>query len=97
MNDLELTKLCAEAMGLKAHKGYYFDTDPLSAYLAVNNGQGLLWDYAPLHDDAQAMQLVKRFACAAIEAMNAVQTGNDVNRAVCEAVAHMQKAKSNPR
>lgn len=44
MTDLEMTRLCAEAMGLrwKEHAGVIFD---------------LLGEYRPLHDDAQAMAL----------------------------------------
>lgn len=54
MTDLEITKLCAEAMGLEYH----------SAELA--NGQKVIFydpydthHWNPLHDDAQAMALVK--------------------------------------
>jgi len=60
MTDLELTKACAEAMGYQwsapRHQAQWLNSD---------NGVGGLrkrWKhYDPLHDDAQAMQLVKMF------------------------------------
>ena len=47
MTDLELTKLCAEAMGIEISP--------------VRHGDGDFSLYDPLHDDAQAMALVKKF------------------------------------
>jgi hypothetical protein len=56
MTDLEMTKLCAEAMG------YTVTQDPLgltrSPQVEVWIGNGF---FGPLHDDAQAMALVKKF------------------------------------
>ena len=53
MTDLEMTKLCAEAMGASS------DTE------VVPDGDGGYWAlYNPLHDDAQAMALVKKFKLA---------------------------------
>ena len=63
MTDLEITKLCAEAMGLQHHVprdafdgefwvmviGYSIEDIPFVSR------------YDPLHDDAQAMALVKKF------------------------------------
>ena len=55
MTDLEITKLCAEAMGY---------------VVGVSTPAGLVWIgdnafphlvYDPIHDDAQAMALVKKF------------------------------------
>ena len=48
MTDLEMTKLCAEAMGLSTTEQYGMVFD--------ESGRAL---YDPLHDDAQAMALVK--------------------------------------
>ena len=55
MTDLELTKRCAEAMGLNYNiSGEYISIAP--------SGEGAkFWRYDPLHDDAQAMALVKKF------------------------------------
>ena len=57
MTDLEMTRLAAEAMGLRVFVDAYGalcleQLDILSADNVV---------YDPLHDDAQAMALVKRF------------------------------------
>jgi hypothetical protein len=92
MTDLEMTRLCAEAFG---------HSTPHEV-----NGKMLLANstvYAPLHDDAQAMALVKKLKLSISrehhgdrwgvgvpwpEAMNA-----DLNRAIVECVAKMQKSK----
>lgn len=59
MTDLELTRACAEAMGYEP-RDIMQDTDFSGEYkdtvIEVNEE-----DYDPLHDDAQAMALVKRF------------------------------------
>lgn len=58
MTDLEMTKLCAEAMG------YRLDAD--GGFSRLQQGAGMdepAWFefiYSPLHDDAQAMALVKK-------------------------------------
>lgn len=87
MTDLEITKLCAEAMG-------YDKTDPLGVALV----------YDPLHDDAQAMAMVKKFKLDCFENLDEegwiVDAGDgvhtkhiDLNRAICECVAKMQVTK----
>ena len=56
MTDLEMTRLCAEAMGIATEESF----GVLAAY--YKEGLGLIQEtYDPLHDDAQAMALVKRF------------------------------------
>ena len=96
MTDLELTKLCAEAMGYL----------PKEWSQSIKVPEQLLCDgrlYDPLHDDAQAMALVKKFKLRSIcvndngsdnwsvsrgfmeSAMNP-----DLNRAIVECVAKMQ-------
>ena len=86
MNDLEMTKLCAEAMNLDVRVCEQFE-------------------YDPLHDDAQAMALVKKF-CLDIEchARNPIWTVifddnehyskvrecPDLNRAIVECVAKLK-------
>lgn len=61
MTDLEMTKLCADAMeiGYKIIGDLYGDGDLLIA--ASPQGDDL---FDPLRDDAQAMALVKRFHLA---------------------------------
>ena len=103
MTDLEITRICAEAMGFKVG-----DTIPIHRETA--SGSYPLYD--PLHDDAQAMALVERFKLALeyvtpsdylnpantdrwIVKYKIFHTGNkkDLNRAICECVVKMQAAK----
>ena len=60
MTDLEMIKKCAEKM-VEAH--VYRDVsfyDPDTPSIVYADGTGA--DYDPLHDDAQAMALVKKFS-----------------------------------
>jgi len=60
MTDLEMTRLCAEAMGIT----YRVSHDRRSGeFVEINTGRdpGNEGEYDPLHDDAQAMALVKKF------------------------------------
>ena len=116
MTDLEITKLCAEAMGMRPFRWYpsgaYPDQDGtyeirgnLVQYLGGNPLGGYnRHDYHPLHDDAQAMALVKKFGlhivyqplCAdtwLVDNADKDAASNDLNRAICECVAKMQEAK----
>ena len=52
MTDLDLTKACAKKMGLHWIKEWRD---------CVLLGDSMLSEYDPLHDDEQAMALVKRF------------------------------------
>ena len=100
MTDLEMTKLCAEAMGLWEEVKIgdkKYEHPPLN--------------YDPLHDDAQAMALVKKFdvSITSLSARAAdhwfvqttgtkiqpsiIGTAYDLNRAIVECVAKMQAAK----
>lgn len=102
MSDLVLTKLCAEAMGI---------THSWGSRDCVWLGVGA-WDlesstrYQPLHDDVQAMQLMKRLRLACShhaqppdEVWEVVSpTGHraasiDLNHALVEAAAKSQAAK----
>ena len=94
MTDLELTRLCAEAMGMGHSMGAV-----TKQVLVLQNRQ---WEYYdPLHDDAQAMQLVKRFrlgigwnnAWRVMSQVCLTESHPDLNRAIVEAVAKMQKQK----
>ena len=96
MTDLEITKACAEAMELPV-------TLRGDAWYEGITTIGRL--YNPLHDDAQAMALVKRFSIAVYtdvenlrgkwRAGNRLAVGihGNLNHAICECVAEMQAAK----
>ena len=97
MTDLEMTKLCAEAMGYEA-----IETGALSSpYILVREPYGR---YHPLHDDAQAMALVKRFDLTLDKhgsswwnvehILGSLAMHKDLNRAIVECVAKMQAATS---
>ena len=110
LSDLEMTKLCAEAMGYSL----------LVAIPTVENthvGYTLpQYAYCPLHDDAQAMALVKKFhlelfyenehpvnpwMCvvkhhAEIYSYSEMANNIDLNRAIVECVAKMEQAKHLP-
>jgi hypothetical protein len=104
MTDLEMTRLCAEAMGIT---GWLTEDDPM-----VTNEQGeFIEPYDPLHDDAQAMALVKKFALIlepdglpakewavhvwyTADIRWGVVTNKYLNRAIVECVAKMQAAKA---
>ena len=81
MTDLEMTRLCAEAMNLPMIQG----NSICSA------------DYDPLHNDAQAMALVKKFHIALgwndpgwgafRQDIKSWVTNDDLNRAIVECIA----------
>lgn len=95
MTDLEITKACAEAMGFKLRRGppdfEYIEIEPNGEY------------YNPLHDDAQAMALVKKFRLHIDSNISKtawsvfwMSWGGDetvvnanLNRAICECVAKL--------
>lgn len=99
MTDLEMTKLCAEAMG------YGWNVVAETVYCTHDGLDKFI--YRPLHDDAQAMALVKKFdiditklddfwdvnlwpedGSTLIHSLDA-----DLNRAIVECVAKMQASK----
>ena len=57
MTDLELTNLCAEAMKFSVCGSQ----EPSTIFYPHPNGSAVICVYDPLHDDAQAMALVKKF------------------------------------
>jgi hypothetical protein len=106
MTDLEITRLCAEAMDLPED----YSVTKTIGY----REEGHIWTrheadaigsmYHPLHDDAQAMALVKRMELYIAPDPNGWDVGpentkgdavinTDLNRAICECVARMQLAK----
>lgn len=101
MTDLEITKLCAEAMGLDVTAdesgigGVYFKR-------SIENPASRI--YRPLHNDEQAMALLKRFKLDVAQKVNGHAAawgdyqipavwGENLNRAICEYVASVQAAK----
>jgi hypothetical protein len=101
MNDLEITRLCAEAMGFRLVGEIL---PPSGGVWAMQEGAGK--QYNPLHDDAQAMALVKKFNIGWDKEEDhewhlALRDGlmmfhahdMNLNRAICECVAKMQAAK----
>lgn len=106
MTDLEITKLCAEAMGIKisftSAKTHFFVYHPMEEVLPLFKA------YAPLYDDEQAMALVKKFHLYIYprgpeprqytEWQVSIQSGisgfaADLNRAICECVAKTQQVR----
>lgn len=110
MTDPEITKLCSEAMGYAGdgwtqkvlHGKLRLARDPLPFKPRS------FASYDPLHDDAQAMALVKRvgvtcmwsrsrwecsFSDEGDENCKAYADEMDLNRAICLVVARLQQAK----
>ena len=108
MTDLEMTRLCAEAMGYEFGKvigEYSQDQIRFIGKVGINNE--ITWErkYDPIRDDAQAMALVKKFLLVIKNTTNGwycesaddgIGDGNysgDLNRAIVECVAKMQASK----
>lgn len=97
MTDLEITKLCAEAMRFGVD---HTDGGMVWAYEGQPHYDLPRFAYDPLHNDAQAMALVKKFCLQinwrgvwpAVGSWEPIH-GPDLNRAICEYVAKMQSAK----
>jgi hypothetical protein len=109
MTDLEMTKLCAEAM--EPEWGYPGSSKVWSyttTFAPVAKKERFVRPtYDPLIDDAQAMALVKKIELSILRIggkswtvaerprIDCVQVdGADLNRAIVECVAKMQKAKN---
>ena len=107
MTDIEITKLCAQAMGytLDAYaKGFRVRDQDNDVIYIIGEGWGRS-QYNPLHDDAQAMALVKKFEIRISRTLrpaegwfaeinnNQFGSSTDLNRAICECVAKMEAAK----
>ena len=96
MTDLELTKLAAEAIGIDLNDGYLYE-----------DSEGSVRSYNPLHDDAQALALVKKFnigwdkeegsdwhvALRCGQSMFVAHNA-DLNRAIVECVAKVSEKRS---
>lgn len=114
MTDLEMVRLCAQAMGYRITEtkdGRYRVVANDDGVMMIGDEPQILRRYNPLHDDAQAMALVKKFdltlrkmkspkgwmvADFGWSTCNGAHRGfskTDLNRAIVECVAKMQKAK----
>ena len=104
MGDIEITQLCAEALGYS-----------VMPHSNRKSSKDLIWipnggNWNPLTNDAQAMALVKRLNIAiqpyetnddSIEYQASIQhesgdymvSSADLNRAICKCVANMQSGK----
>ena len=107
MTDLEITRLCAEAMGITVRQSAVRGTIMRWCY---TDGNVEKW-YQPLYDDAQAMALVKKFRLIVepklgfgLLSIHPAGSGPEIsigvgkyaanlNRAICECVAKMEQAK----
>jgi hypothetical protein len=111
MSDLEMVKLCAAAMGIDYATKRVMQRAIVSGSV-VEHTEGYsetfvdVSDYDPLHDDAQAMALVKRFELTVEPGTWKCKWGvysteydpgfgdsDDLNRAIVECVAKTQAAK----
>jgi len=110
MNDLEITKLCAEAMDY-SYSGIAPTPEDGAVIILVDidsdtvGARGVY--YAPLHDDAQAMSLVKKLGLGIYRETDGWgcfkfrKSGPDpdvfsdnLNQAICKCAAQMQMAKA---
>lgn len=99
MTDLEMTRLCAEALGYKY-------VNPLRADIGNIPGSITRIVFDPIHDDAQALALIKKFGLCVRRISPTLWAtskhfnlrcdwiySTGLNRAVIECVAKMQKEK----
>ena len=94
MTDLEITRFCAQAMGVDVHEST-FNSGRIGLFPRTG------YEYEPLHDDAECMALVKKFRllvdggnvlwCVHGDVFGSGVINADLNRAICESVARMQQ------
>jgi hypothetical protein len=102
MTDLQMTARCAAAMGIEVRNNRApFEVREWS----INHANGTCSIYEPLHNDEQAMALMKRFKLHCVVGdlshlhwmvaphgnMPDCSTGTDLNRAIVECVAGLEK------
>ena len=106
MTDLEITRLCAEAMDFGAELSH----GVFAIYEKAPGGKMIQHIFNPLQDDAQAMALMKRFSLSVWGNKNsagewryhaefgheptALGHGDTYNRAICDCVANECVAKA---
>lgn len=105
MTDLEMTRLCAEAMGIESDSYVLLmHSDGTQAGPFLDQPDADVYD--PLHNDAQAMDLAKKLYLGTMPPFGIGETwqvtectgkfyGNsdNLNRAIVECVAKMQASK----
>jgi hypothetical protein len=104
MDDLTMTRLCAQAMGLSASEWSHMVPPPSATSVPVYEPeQGRFVGFDPLTNDAQAMALVKKFRLYLeyesdsdewfigypAPGSNISADNTDLNRAICECVAKL--------
>lgn len=90
MNDLEMVKACAVAMGLTQFEvSGVPQNGSEQSILIVNDATDRGWDfYSPLTDDEQAMQLMKRIGVTAMWTRKGWETSvSDPSAEVCKSHA----------
>ena len=106
LSDLEMTKLCAEAMGYENRSDTHARGPSNSSILAFDGGHFV---YDPCHNRAQAIELVEKLRlnlnATTVPGGNWIvttsgslsarfeQVSRDLLRAICLCVARMQQAK----
>ena len=107
LSDVEITRRCAAAMGYKiiGNAKLRLTAEELDLVHVDLWGVGLPHVFDPLHDDKQAMGLVKKLNLGILEAdsngwwevsrrTDCNSFGHkDLNRAICGYVANMEQAK----
>ena len=105
--DQEITKLCADATGITlqliAEPEFHFSDCPYYVIPTMSEAPNPRYD--PLHNDEQALALVKRFhlqinvwngdaSWVVYYSLTIRAFSDDLNRAICECVAKMQKERT---
>lgn len=100
MDDLEIVKRCAEAMGYETDNQIITRHYGNNAVLKHNtDGSGSTLIYDPLHNDAQKWVLAEKFPECMIEvlgnwrAAQALHRPFDMGSCLCECIAKTQAAK----
>ena len=104
MTDLEITRLCAEAMRFEPVCSMIQPkSDKQPKYWKIGRREFPMSSYKPLHDDAQVMALMKKFPLQTILALSdhldrypledAPERAAEINRVVCECIANMEKTR----
>ena len=107
MTDLEITRLCAQAMGyMYDHEREGGPSNPASVFI-TGRPSGSGYTYYPLDNDGQALALVKKHNLQLLrvgggwvclpEGKREGVGRHDLNRAICECVAVMHHASISNR
>lgn len=104
MTDLEITKVCAKAMGHRPYteNGVPQNSSDHSIYIIDERDEAVYRNYDPLNNDAECMALVKKFRLetssyddggwlvrnCGFERKEIAVSSKDLNRAICKCVAN---------